>query len=585
MNTSFTGTKACRLGIGGILLGAILGLLVLLSGVPEAGWSIALGLIGAPAVVGVGAFLVGRSQDRLLRNNDAFSKAKARFSSLTRSAISEDDWQVPLHDSHVPTCWQAKDCQSGDCPAYGKHHIRCWLLAGTYCRGETQGTFAQKLGDCTKCEVYQESVDRGSIDEIAEDFNCLMWTVREKEEILAKTNDKLRIKYSELDELQKKTQEIAYTDTLTGLPNYSHFMMTLKKEMGRAKRYGRAVSLIALDLDNFKHVNDRYGYRKGDQVLQILGKLLAEEIRDCDYAARYGSEKFVILMPETDGAGAVTFAERLQTKTNRVAEDTELPVSAIHLNIGISDFPDCAADIDSLLSASDSALLFAQRKGGNRVSYFCDLSETEFRKGDLERLESRLEGAGLHTIRALADAVDATDLYPSVHRAILVQVAGDMAAKLGMDNKQTDCLALAACLHDIGKIGVPAAVLQKQQKLTREEQELVRRHPEMGGQLLQEAKQIQNLVTAILYHHERWDGAGYPEGLRGEQIPLMARIVGILDAYRAMRCDRPYRKALTVTDAILEMRAGAGSQFDPELVELFVEMVQREEAEELRHAV
>ncbi|MHB0866666.1 MAG: HD-GYP domain-containing protein [Thermoleophilia bacterium] len=204
---------------------------------------------------------------------------------------------------------------------------------------------------------------------------------------------------------------------------------------------------------------------------------------------------------------------------------------------------------------------------------FCDLSETELRTGDIDRLNSQLEGAGLHTIRALAEAVDTSNKYSTGERAALVEVAGTLADRLGMDQEQADCLSLAACLRDIGKIGVPASVLQKTEKLSPEEMTLIQKHPEIGRRMLEEAKQIQNLVSAILYHHERWDGSGYPEGLQGEEIPLMARIVGILDTFRAMRCDRPYRRALSLPEAVAELRQGAGSQFDPDLVELFIKLM------------
>jgi len=154
-----------------------------------------------------------------------------------------------------------------------------------------------------------------------------------------------------------------------------------------------------------------------------------------------------------------------------------------------------------------------------------------------------------------------------------------------MEEEQADALALATRLHDIGKIGVPGSILSKKDKLSPEELAAVRQHPEIGQRILEEARQLQDVMTAILYHHERWDGKGYPEKLEGKQIPLMARIVGIMDAYRAIRSDRPYRKALSVKEALAELEKGAGTQFDPRLVELFVHLVRTEGKTDLREAV
>lgn len=569
--------RALRFSVAGVLLTLIYAFSAFISdrttGLPVA----EVLLFFLPVPVAILIYLLVSEGDQLRQHARDLGDAKSSFTSLTHSAITEPDWQVNLHDSRVPTCWEVKQCDSPDCPAFGKHHVRCWLLAGTYCRGEVQGTYAQKLGDCAKCEVYIQSVGSSPMDEIAESFNCLMWAVRDKEEMLSVAHEKLTLQFGELEVLQKKTREIADTDALTGMRNYGHFQREIKQELARARRYGRTLSLAMLDVDDFKQINDRFGYQKGDQVLRQLGKLIEEEVRDADYSARYGGEKFVIIMPETDAEGAVAFCNMFQQKAARVAEDADIPQKYFSLSIGISDFPDCASDIDSLLSAADSAVLFARRQGENRVAYFCDLSETQLQTGDIARLNSRLEGAGLHTIRALAEAVDASDKYSTGQRAALVKVASAMADRLGMDQEQADCLALAACLHDIGKIGVPASVLQKTEKLSPEEMTLVQKHPEIGQRLLEDAKQIQNLVSAILYHHERWDGGGYPEGLKGDEIPLMARVVGILDSYRAMLCDRPYRRALSLPEAVEELRQSAGSQFDPVLVELFVELVSGDE--------
>ncbi len=510
--------------------------------------------------------------------------AKDRFSTLTSTAITSRDWDVSFHDGHVPTCWKVKGCDNRDCPCYGRENIRCWLVTGTYCGGVVQGRFAQKLESCTQCSVYQEAVERDPINEIGENFNSLMWVVKEREDELSEARNKLQANYSELERLHEKVKEASITDSLTGLRNHGHFQQHLEQEAERANRYRRPLSLVMLDLDFFKSVNDKYGHQKGDQVLSGIGRLLKGELRRMDYAARYGGEEFVIVMPETTGKEACEVAERLRKKVGAVAEDVGLPQVPLAASFGVADMPSCANDNESLVAAADSALLFAKSKGRDQVAYFRDLSETELGERDIDGLNMRLEGASLKTICSLAEAVDARDSYTGQESRNMSAIAEMMAEKLNLSREQVESLSLATVLHDIGKIGIPDSVLSKKDKLSEEEVEVIQQHPQIGKRIMREAEQIQDLVSAILYHHERWDGTGYPEQLKGEEIPLMARVVGIFDAYRAMTTDRPYRKALNEKSVMEELRKGAGSQFDPQLVDLFIETIESQRGQDIAQA-
>lgn len=534
------------------------------------------------SLIAIGAYM---TRQNVAEKAEILENAKKRFSDLTHKAIMEKHWEVGFEDNFVPTCWEEKSCTNTGCPVYGKHHARCWLIAGTYCRGEVQGRFAQKLGDCSKCEVYRAAFTHGPVSEIGENFNSLMWSLREKEDLLNEVNKELESQNQELQELHRIAEERADTDGLSGLKNHGHFQSHLHQEVDRARRYGRQLSLIMIDLDNFKLVNDKFGHQKGDAVLNQVGKLLLREIRDVDYAARYGGEEFVVIMPEITGSRAVEAADRLRRKIELLYKEVELPESQTAASFGVADFPACAKDNNSLIAAADGALLFAKRQGRNRVAYFRDLSQTELNSDDIDSLNHRLEGTGFHTIRVLAAAVDAKDQYPGGNINDISRAAADFAKKLHFSQDQLEALVLATKLHDIGKIGIPRKILQKKGKLLPEELELLRQHPQVGEQILKEAAQIQDLISAVLYHHERWDGKGYPEGLRGDDIPIMARVVGLLDAYRAMLSDRPYRKALSTKEAVAELRKGAGSQFDPNLVELYIQQVLGEDEQRLRRVV
>jgi len=513
-------------------------------------------------------------RNRLLASQKAeLEVAKERFSTLTYRAIETQNWEVSFEDSSIPSCWETKKCTASACPVYGREHIRCWLIAGTYCGGEIQGQFAHKLGNCSCCEVYQEAVQHNPINEIGENFNSLMLAVKQKQDLLESVNAELKDKYAELELMHQQAREMADTDMLTGLRNHAHFQHHLRWEVSQAVQKHKPLSLLMLDLDYFKSINDRYGHQKGDEVLKGVGRLLRKEIHN-GYTARYGGEEFVVVLPELKGSGALGIADKLRVGMKTVAHDADLPEGVVAASFGVADMPACANDPDSLISAADSALLFAKRKGRDRVAYFRDLSGSELEEGDIDRLHSRLEGASLQTIRALAEAVDANDSYPVTEATSLARLATEMAQTLDLDEEQADALVLATRLHDIGKIGVPGSILRKSEKLTPEEMLVVQQHPAIGQRILWEARQLSDLIAAILYHHERWDGKGYPEQLQGKQIPLMARIVGIMDAYRAMRCDRPYRKAMTEKQAIAELRKGAGTQFDPRLVDLFIKLVE-----------
>ena len=525
----------------------------------------------APIVFGLGALVLGVGETRIRNQAAKLDEAREKFSSLTRQAVAEKNWEISFDDPSIPTCWEVKQCGSTDCPSYGREHVRCWLVAGTFCRGEVQGRFAQKFGTCTKCEVYQAAVKNDPINEISENFNNVMWVLREHEDLLAASNEKLTEQFNELEVLQQKTKEMATSDMLTGLRNHGHFQQFLAKQMNDAKQRNGSLSLIILDLDFFKSVNDDFGHQMGDEVLKHVGVLVREELGSEDYAARYGGEEFVIVMPNAVARDGMALAEKLRFRVKGVANEIGIPERYVGASFGVADFPECAIDAESLISAADSALLFSKRKGRDRVAYFRDLSDTELNDSDMDNLRDRLGGASLKTISALAEAVDASDEYTAPEAARLVEISKDLARTLGWDQGRSETLALAAKLHDIGKIGVPGTILRKNAELTEEEIAKVRMHPQIGQSLVSEIKYIQELISAILYHHERWDGNGYPERLKGDEIPLMARIIGILDSYRAMRSDRPYRDAMSEEQAIAELEKGAGSQYDPSLVRLFVD--------------
>jgi len=364
-------------------------------------------------------------------------------------------------------------------------------------------------------------------------------------------------------------QQLAITDGLTGLYNHRHFQEMLVTEVERARRYGETFTLLMMDLDFFKQVNDRFGHQRGDEALREVADVLLQAARSSDFVARYGGEEFVMILPETPARQAEVVAERVREGVKGITMDVANP-PRLTISVGVADYPFCGVERDGLIAAADAALMFAKHAGRDMVAHFSDVEPLEFDPDALESLAFRLEGADLVTLEALATAVDARDRFDKHHSAGVVETVERVVGALVAEPHDVDLIKAAARIYDVGKLVIPVEVLNRTDGLGSIEREAIRRHPEVGRQLIESTMKLAHVLPAVMYHHECWDGSGYPEGLRGEEIPLPARVIAICDAYQAMVSDRPYRKAMVPDEAVVELRRSAGTQFDPELVERFI---------------
>ena len=365
--------------------------------------------------------------------------------------------------------------------------------------------------------------------------------------------------------LYTRAEQRARIDELTGLFNRRHFEERLKEEIARHSRYGDVFSVFLLDLDNFKTYNDIYGHPSGDNLLNQIGGIIKSSVRSTDQAFRYGGDEFIVILPQTVMADAHVVAERVRELIAREMEAKEIAVTC---SIGLAHYPSDGAISGQLVTVADTALYYAKRTGGNRVYL-----STKILSEPLEEAGVYMRRNGLSAVYALASTVEARDPYTYGHSRKVNSYAVALAESIGLSPEVVSKVSTAALLHDIGKIGIPDKVLNKKGKLNSEDWRAIKSHPRLGANIVGNIPNLIPCVNSILHHHERWDGGGYPEGLKGEEISIEARILAIADSFAAMTSARPYRQALPSDEVLKELRQGAGLQFDPELVEVFIGLV------------
>jgi diguanylate cyclase (GGDEF)-like protein len=370
-------------------------------------------------------------------------------------------------------------------------------------------------------------------------------------------------------QLYAKAEQRARIDELTGLFNRRHFDESLTQEVNRHSRYGSMLTIAFLDLDNFKNYNDTMGHTAGDRLLSQIGRLIKSSLRNIDQAFRYGGDEFAIIMPHTAVEDAQVVAERIRLRigSNNGIERAENKI-LITVSIGLACWPSDGLTPDDLINAVDKALYYAKQTGGNRT---CLVSQmlTHSSNEPLQTVSST-EKETLNTIYALSATIEARDQYTYGHSRKVRAYAVALAEALELPAEKVAAISHAALLHDIGKIGVIDEILKKQGKLDELERQSIKFHPQLSKAIVGHVSSLTPCLPAILHHHERWDGNGYPSGLKGEAIPLEARILTIADAFDAMTSLRPYRAPLTYKEAIAELRRCAGFQFDPSLVKKFI---------------
>ena len=370
-------------------------------------------------------------------------------------------------------------------------------------------------------------------------------------------------------QIYANAREKADTDELTHLRNHRYFQESLAKAVEDSAVTGDDFALLFIDLDLFKTYNDIYGHPLGDELLRDFGKLIKNTIRDTDIGARYGGDEFACILYKTDVDGAKKVAERIRQNMESYIEKKGINVTC---SIGIACWRIDGVMKEKIVEAADQALYHIKRNGGNGIAFASALDVTEVVKPEVAQ-KNDSNKAVESIVFALAATVDTRDHYTYGHSKAVSRYAVELAQGVDYSPEEIQKIRSAGLLHDIGKLNLPDSILTKRDPLTDTEWEMIRHHPELGTRIIKYIVGLRGCIDAVLFHHERYDGNGYPRGLKGEEIPKDARIMAIADSYDAMISERGYKKRkLTEEEAIKELDACSGTQFDPELAKIFIEL-------------
>lgn len=372
-------------------------------------------------------------------------------------------------------------------------------------------------------------------------------------------------------------QRQSITDELTKLFNHRYFQDTAN-EWIKDKKYSR-FGLAMIDIDQFKIYNDLYGHASGDVALKRIAELIQTVTTENEMLVRYGGEEFVVLYPDYSPEDVYTRAERI-----RETVESEFLLSKdirefLTVTIGISNYNIDGDTLEELITKADKAVHNGKQSGRNKTIIY---REKDGQSKAESEVQEKIKDAFVSSIYALAATIDAKDHYTYGHSNNVAVLSEALAKKAGFDETQIETVRNAGLLHDIGKVGIPESVLSKPGFLSNEEYEVMQGHVVQSINIIKHIPNLIDTVPIVISHHERYDGDGYPRGMKGEQIPILGRVICIADSFDAMTTDRPYRKGLSLEQAVYELRKNAGTQFDPNLVDTFITMVTSGEILELK---
>ena len=366
-----------------------------------------------------------------------------------------------------------------------------------------------------------------------------------------------------------KLKELAIKDGLTGLYNHRSFQDVLDEYIKQSKKQKKEVSLLFLDIDNFKNFNDTNGHQKGDLLLTKVGQILEDTVGDLGVATRYGGEEFAVILYDMNEDAALNLGEliRQNIQTTYFPGQEHQPNENITVSIGVSSYPKVAKNKKKLIELADNALYRAKSFDKNRVEKYYNI---------LDEIDSSINKESLNYIASILNKINKKDKYTYGHSERVVIYAKKFANYLNLDEDKKKDLLLAAYLHDVGKLEISKELLNKREKLSESEFNLLMQHPTLGSDLIMGMEEFKDVGPIIKHHHEKYDGSGYPCKLKGEEIPYLARVLTIVDSFDAMTSKRPYNIRKDYNQAIDEIKKCSGTHFDSDLADKFVNMLQHD---------
>lgn len=361
--------------------------------------------------------------------------------------------------------------------------------------------------------------------------------------------------------LYEKVYEESITDTMTGLYNRMYANRVIVEQFDPKKQ----ASVIYFEIDDLRLYNELYGTNAGDRLILWMARLIKSMV-GTGTAFRYGANEFLLHLPDTTYEAAYDIAEAIRAEVEKQSLDGEEKIHAVTISAGVAEYPHHAKKLEKLIGYAQRGGFYSKKNGKNRVTvYSRELSKHSTSAHSYEQIAP--------TIYALTAAIDAKDNYTFQHSQKVSEYAAIMGEELGLPPEEVDTLKQAGMLHDIGKIGVPEAILKKKGRLTEEEYEIMKGHVKNSIKMIYYLPDMNYVIPAVVAHHERYDGKGYPEGLKGDDIPYLGRILTLADCFDAMTAIRPYKPALSSAYAISEIEKNKGTQFDPELADVFIRLV------------
>jgi diguanylate cyclase (GGDEF)-like protein len=380
---------------------------------------------------------------------------------------------------------------------------------------------------------------------------------------------------SELELLRKQIAELERYDKITNLYNIRIFRERLKEEVARSARYGQDFSVLMLDIDKYSQYSSRFGKKAAEEVLAMVGYAVRDCIRNVDIGSYYGDSKFAVILPHTDHGGAKIVAERMREKMERVLLFKGISSeSSLTASVGIATFPLTAVSDDDIVQHALQAVTAAQKNGGNRFYTASDISgEASDKEEVTPQVSPVVACSDMNMAYAIVSAVDAKDRYTSIHSQNVSHYCVGIAKIIGLSGRKIEQIRIAGILHDIGKIGVPDDIVMKPGPLNDKEWQAMSKHPEIGANIISQIPGLSECALAIKHHHERFDGKGYPSGLKGDRIPLDARIIAVAETYDNLTTEKPYRNILRPQEAIEELKRNSSTQFDPVPLTAFIRFI------------